>query len=71
MNGFGLAYLRKEGGVTHPDDTVGYMGDDEAVYKDWLRAYIADGNRDRVEQEYCSRPHILKELIEEEANGKA
>lgn len=63
MNGFGLTYLRQEGGAIHPDDVMGCGDADLAQYRSELKAYILCNGYNS--DEYCSHPEVLAEILEE------
>ena len=57
MNGFGLAFVRPEGAVAHPDDPVlGTLSDEQ--YAKQLRAYLVDSGQ-KPEDLFLSRSRLL------------
>lgn len=66
MTGFGLAFIKKEGGPIHPDDPVFSVQDvSDEVYLAQLTRFVKEHGLEITQQTYCSRPHLLK-IIEEE-----
>jgi hypothetical protein len=62
--GFGLAYLRKEGGGLHPDDPNAPYTMSPDQYKEMLLTYYNSVGIDNVEKEWVSNPTFRDEVLE-------
>jgi hypothetical protein len=64
VDGFGLAYLRKEGGGLHPDDPNASYGMSPQHYKDMLLAYYNSVGIGNADKEWVSNPVFRDEVLE-------
>lgn len=60
MEGFGLAFVRREGAPIHPDDCDADLSDEQ--YLRQLKAYAKEHGMELTKKTFCCRPEFLKEL---------
>ncbi len=61
---FGLAHIMSEGCAMHPDSFDNHFTDDE--YRVQLSKYIDEVAGDNIIEMYCSRPEILRRIIDKD-----
>jgi DNA/RNA-binding domain of Phe-tRNA-synthetase-like protein len=59
LSGFGLAFLKVEGGAVHPDDTEADYSDEAYIRQ--FNAYLKDTGLSK-DNTPCSRPELLERI---------